>query len=313
MGMTRHRWVLVLIGLALAGQSVGGLTAHAGGRPDAPAAPSEVRPPSDGAYPPGLSSGSPARAGSSETARVVEGQLTSELLGAVKPYLVYLPPGYGNDTRRYPVLYMLHGMGGNYQEWQDQGLFAKAADMMTDGEIPAYIIVTPQGDQSYWLNWVNGGPQYGDYVVREVVPHIDAKFRTLTSPSARAVGGLSMGGTGALQMAFNHPEIFGIAGGHSPTLRTEETALDYMGQGSYFRSQDPVSLARSSPGAAQVRIWLDVGDQDEWRSRVDELHEALLERGIGHEYHNFPGQHESEYWMAWEHLYLQFYGRAFAG
>src|SRR2546422_915339 len=82
----------------------------------------------------------------------------SPALNRTMPYLVYLPPGYESGARRYPVLYMLHGNSGSYEEWAAYGLIGRADDMIMAGEIQPLIIVLPQGDYSYWVNLVDGGP-----------------------------------------------------------------------------------------------------------------------------------------------------------
>jgi S-formylglutathione hydrolase FrmB len=69
-----------------------------------------------------------------------------------------------------------------------------------------------KGDQSYWVDWADDGPAWGLYSARDVVQHVDASFRTLTDPASRAVGGLSMGGHGALQLALTYPGVFGVVG-----------------------------------------------------------------------------------------------------
>ena len=121
------------------------------------------------------------------------------------PYLAYLPPDYGTAGRRYPVLYMLHGLGGHRDELVAMGLVDAADRAMRNGDVAPMIVIMPQGDLSYWVNHAYDGPRWGEYLVHDVVPHIDATYRTLRSPAARAVGGISMGAWGALSNAFTHP------------------------------------------------------------------------------------------------------------
>lgn len=156
--------------------------------------------------------------------------MVSQATGRTTPYLVYLPPDYGwNRARRYPVLTMLHGIGGNdptgaYWEWEELGLLATADRMIRDGEIQPLIIVLPQGEDGYWVDQADGGPQWGRFVARELVAEVDRQFRTQPERDRRAIGGLSMGGHGALQIAMNYPTVFGVVGAHSPTLHTHDTA-----------------------------------------------------------------------------------------
>jgi enterochelin esterase-like enzyme len=238
----------------------------------------------------------------------------SDVLGREMPYRVYLPPKYDapeEAARRYPVLYLLHGMSGRYDEWSGYGVEEVANELLADGKIGRTIIVLPQGGQGYWMNQ-DGGTPWGDYVVHDLVQHVDATFRTQPRREARAIGGLSMGAHGALQLALNHPTVFGIAGAHSPSLRTREDAPAYFGSDAGFADRDPITLVREAPSLAPPYIWIDAGRKDFWRPGAEALHEALAERGWGHEWHVLPGEHDGWYWG--EHLweYLQYYSSAFA-
>ena len=93
---------------------------------------------------------------------------------------------------------LLHGNSGSYEEWAAYGLIDRADHMIVTHEILPMIIVLPQGDFSYWLNHGDDGPRYGDYIAVDLVRHINATYRVLAGPQNRAIGGLSMGGTGAL-------------------------------------------------------------------------------------------------------------------
>src|SRR5207249_1888463 len=139
------------------------------------------------------------------------------------------------------------------------------------GAIAPFIIVLPQGDQEYWVDHVidartgANGEKWGTYTAKEVVPLIDARFRTLARADARAVGGLSMGGHGAMQLALNFPGIWGAIGAHSPSLRPEGDAPTYLGHGAEFAARDPLSLTKARPELARdYAWWVDSGDVDPW-------------------------------------------------
>src|SRR5262245_55151565 len=112
---------------------------------------------------------------------LLDDRLFSPIIGASFTYRIYLPPDYLRATqRRYPVLYMLHGAGGNYTEWSDSYLPESADRMMVSGEIPSMIVVMPDdGGESYWANWSSNGPRWADYVIEDVVSFIDSNYRTL--------------------------------------------------------------------------------------------------------------------------------------
>jgi enterochelin esterase-like enzyme len=243
---------------------------------------------------------------------LLDDRLTSPIIGKSFPYRVYLPPDYQHSPqKRYPVLYMLHGAGGDYTEWTDSFLPEQADRLMAAGEIPPMIVVMPNdGGQTYWANWSEGGPRWGDYLTHDVVSVVDQRYRTLAHPASRAIGGLSMGGLGALNLAFKHPEVFGVVGAHSPSVRLEPDPALWFLQGQSFLDNDPVWLAQNRPGLDSLTIWLDAGTEDVWLPNIEAVHATLVDEGLHPIWHVFPGPHEAEYWI--EHVpdYLRFYGSA---
>ena len=246
--------------------------------------------------------------------RVIPERFYSTTLGQSTWYEVVLPPGYAVDKQRYPVLYMLHGAMGGAAEWLEIGIHQAADQLWTEGAIAPFIIVLPDGSNSYYLNHASGGPRWGDYIAGDVVRQIDANYRTLPDPAHRAIGGLSMGGDGALQLALHHPDVFGIVGAHSPTTRLTYDQLPgpFYGDEDYWHQNSPLWLIENTDAAARLRIWIDDGQDDPWLPSAQALHEALLDRGVEHEYAELEGTHEAEYWEAYQADYLRFYGSAFA-
>ena len=223
-------------------------------------------------------------------------------------YYIYLPPGYGSEGRRYPVLYMLHGGGGSKDEWAAYGLVDDVDRSIESKDMKPLIVVMPQGDLSYWVNWVDGGPRWGDYVARDVRRQVDATFRTLPDASHRAIGGLSMGGAGALQLAFTHPDVFHVVGAHSPSLHLDDgTFAGIYGTGEDFAQREPIDLAATAPGIESLKIWIDTGEEDPWLERARMLHDNLVERGIAHNWSVLPGGHDGDYWTENLPAYLRFY------
>jgi enterochelin esterase-like enzyme len=247
---------------------------------------------------------------------VIEHPLYANTIGIQTSYNVLLPPGYNESTRRYPVLYMLHGVAGDATEWQSIGLLEAADRMIQDGEIEPMLIVLPNGGANYWVNHADGA-RWGDYLVADVVNSVDREYRTITDRSARAVGGLSMGGEGALRMAMLNPDVFAIAGAHSPSLRTAYDQLSPELQQLYgteadWRAASGLWLATDTDAAARLSISLDVGQDDPWRPNVELLHTRLEERGVSHRFEVLPGEHAAEYWIGNVDHYLSFYGGAFS-
>ena len=143
----------------------------------------------------------------------------------VRHTLVYLPPSYQRDpTRRYPVLYLLHGATSVPEEWVDgsyQGFDIRVAmdSLVTARAIPELIVVMPNADNALGAGFYANSPATGnweDFVVRDLVPHVDARYRTDARASKRALVGHSMGGFGAFNIAFEHPDVFGLVYAISP-------------------------------------------------------------------------------------------------
>ena len=171
-----------------------------------------------------VASGVPADAAPADANIVSEQRLDTRLreLTIAAPALagetkvrVLLPDGYrADDGRRYPVLYLLHGAGGNETDWTDDGAAARA----TAGR--PVIVVMPDGGRAGWYtDWSNDGaggpPAWERYHVRELIPLIDQRFRTVAARRGRAIAGLSMGGFGAFSYAARHPDLFTAAASYS--------------------------------------------------------------------------------------------------
>lgn len=254
----------------------------------------------------------------------------SDALGTEMTYRVYLPPGYADGAtntsagiaKRYPVLYLLHGLGAGYQQWTNLGFPAELDKQLAlTGDAP-FMVVMPTGRSGYWVNHADGGPRFGDYVAHDLVAHMDATYRTIPRREARAVGGVSMGGHGALQLALNYPEVFGTAGAHSPALRRRTEAPPFLGgyfsgtQSSpgeqAFLARDPISLVNHSALAKPPRLWIDIGSSDEWSSLAEQLHNTLLEHTWEHSWRPGIGGHNGSYWSRRVPEYVRFYRSAFS-
>lgn len=227
-------------------------------------------------------------------------------------YLIYLPAGYEESDRHYPTVYMLHGVAGGPGEWPEIGIPDAADRLIAEGAIRPMVIVFPEADASYYVNGATSGQRWQDYLVRDVVAHVDTTYRTVPRPESRAIGGLSMGGDGALQLTLRFPDVFGVAAAHSPSSRLlfEHAAMDVYGSEAYFRAHNPFWLAQDANPEIGVKLWIDVGDEDPWRWNARAIHAALDARGVAHEFNMLPGLHDGDYWVAHVDDYLQFYDRA---
>ncbi len=261
---------------------------------------------------------SPATMPSFGRSQLLDTSFYSELMGQQMPVLVYLPPGYFDSNRRYPVLYMLSGFAGDHHEWVNWGLCESLETLIRSGQIQPMIVVMPQGDHSWWFNHAalqgSDGKPWGDYIWKDVVGYVDATYRTLARRESRGVGGLSAGGQGALMLALTHPELFSFAGAHSPSIRGADGSLAFFGTPDYFRQYDPLWLFQNTDNWRDLQLWIDVGSGDkQWGDAVHQLHNLLLARGIPHEWcDTWPGIHDNYYWSAHNDDYLVWYSAQMA-
>jgi enterochelin esterase-like enzyme len=225
------------------------------------------------------------------------------------PIGIYLPPGHDTTNRTYPVMYLLHGAAGYYAEWVDFGAAVAADSLISNALAPPFIMVFPQGDQSYWFNHPQGGEAWADYVTGEVVPWVDAFYPTLRFRNGRAIGGLSMGAVGALQIGLRRPDLFGTIGSHSPSFRNraDNEIFWYLANSVHYTAYDPFALVLTSAAKNRSKLWIDVGDKDPWRPRATEFHNALRVRGWAHQWTVGSGIHEGSYWASRMPEYLSFY------
>jgi enterochelin esterase-like enzyme len=237
--------------------------------------------------------------------------LFSQVLNRELPYLVYRPVGADRGDQRYPVLYLLHGLGADCSQWPAIGVVREADRLIERGAIPPMVIVMPSGEDGYWMNHRPDGPRWRDYLIAEFLPTVEASEPVAGTRELRAIGGISAGGHGALQLAWNNPHLFAAVGAHSPGLRTEREAFAFFGRGADFERRDPMTLAKQV-ARLDLDLWIDTGESDPWRARAEQLHQTLLERGIAHHWTPQPGGHDIAYWSSRVGEYLQFYGGAFA-
>lgn len=237
---------------------------------------------------------------------------------------VYLPPGYTN-SESYPVLYLLHGFAGNYQDWIPQSGLPRIADrLIRNGKIKPVIVVSPQIDTSFGIN-SNDGPAsvnmigvseglYEDYIAQDLRKYIEKNYAAATDSESRYIGGISMGGFGALHIAFRNPELYSRVGGHSASLWLEDSEDFYdqkmwaFGDKDTKRKRDPLELAEYADLSA-MEVYLDCGSYDAFAPRSAKLYEVLAERGVSTELHIQEGGHSGEYWSRHVEDYLLFYAK----
>ena len=252
-----------------------------------------------------------AAAANAQRASVETVQFQSKLINATLPYNVILPPGYrASATTRYPVLYLLHGWAGHYTDWLTR---TNVADYAAQYRI---IVVMPEGNDSWYVDGAAGtNDKYESYILKELMPDVDKRYRTIQSRYGRAIAGLSMGGYGAIKYGLKYPATFAFAGSISGAFGVTRYTEKEMGGanlqpfmntfgpvGSQTRkANDVFEIARGlSPGlvASLPYFYFDCGTEDaaqHFRPNR-ELSELFLEKKIPHEYRELPGNHSWQYW-----------------
>jgi enterochelin esterase-like enzyme len=259
-------------------------------------------------------------------------ELDSKVLGQSLNVGVYLPPDYDASKERYPVLYFLHGLFGNAHKWEQRETNKTVDELIDQGKLKPVIVVCPDGKNSMYINWLNGKGNWGDFVATELVTTIDKKYRTIADRASRGINGDSMGGYGALNAAFKHPDVFGSVSTHSAAIYpVDPTQLpDQVKQwaqqwapvyGSpidvpHWQEWNPLAEAKSLPEASlkKLKIYFDCGDQDRFgfEKTNEELHQILEGRKIAHEWHLRTGNHGARYFEDNVSYSLLFHAAAFA-
>lgn len=238
-------------------------------------------------------------------------QFRSTLVGKTLPYNVVLPPDYRTSrTTRYPVLYLLHGLSGHYSDWITK---TNVADYASKYRM---IVVTPEGNDGWYTDSATVvGDKYESYFLKELIPDVQKRYRTVETRFGRGVAGLSMGGYGAFKFGLKFPATFVFAGSMSGALDaaswTENDLKDpgairdsvfgvFGRAGSETRkANDIFELVRgmtAARGATLPYFYFDCGTEDPLFSFNPSFAALLREKKIPHEFRQLPGNHNWAYW-----------------
>src|SRR5215831_6513934 len=147
------------------------------------------------------------------------GTVKSQYMPAAVGYCAMLPPSYDAEpARKFPVLYYLHGLGGDQTFLVSSGGWNLVEDAWEQKRLAEFVIITPQAGNSFYINSKNGTTRYEDFFIRDFVPQMEKTFRLAGTRGGRAIGGVSMGGYGALRFAFKYPQMFASVGAQMPAL-----------------------------------------------------------------------------------------------
>lgn len=243
--------------------------------------------------------------------------------------VIVLPASYASNNKNYPVLYLLHGGYGHFDDWikktSDTKLIQKISDQYN------FIVVMPEGEIfSYYINSpVSKESQFETYITKEVVEKIDNSYRTIRDRKGRAITGLSMGGYGALYLSARHPDLYCAAGSMSGALNPDmrdwkfppnalqafkkefekilgpiEKYPERYADASIINMADKIK-------AGNIKLIFDDGVDDFFITVNRELHRRLVFNGTPHDYSERPGSHTWEYWQNSLPYHALFFSKVF--
>lgn len=215
--------------------------------------------------------------------------------------VVITPDSYPEKGNKYSVVYLLHGAYGDYKAWLE-----KAPEIKKYADLCNVILVCPDGDKFSWYfnSPVDETMQYETYISKELVASVDKNYVTITNNKNRAITGFSMGGHGALYLAFKHPDIWGVAASMSGGVDITGFPLQWeiaKRLGTYAKNPENwekntvINLVHLLDGK-NLKFLFDCGIDDFFYDANVRLHKKLLERNIPHDYIERPGGHTNAYW-----------------
>ena len=266
-----------------------------------------------------------------QAGKIVTDSLSSKVLGATIPYNVYLPDGFGEAGRSYPVIYLLHGLSDDYTAWDKKGNLKPVVDeLIRSGEALPMVIIMPNAGgkdvHNVWNGYFNmPGWAYEDFFFQELLPAVEQKYTCGGSKDRRAVMGLSMGGGGSVVYCQRHPDMFSSCYAMSPWLDNRD---DEVGSGNKakdklwlvsqaVREHSAIDFVAGADEAtlAQLRTvawFVDCGDDDFLLHLSMEFHMKMRAAKVQSELRVRNGVHNWEYWHLALRLSLPFASRNFS-
>tara|TARA_R110002153_G_scaffold44660_6_gene125946 strand:- start:1802 stop:2614 length:813 start_codon:yes stop_codon:yes gene_type:complete len=228
-------------------------------------------------------------------------KVASKSMGKSIANLVILPDSYTAQKQGYPVLFLLHGAGGDHTDW-----VTKVGSIRDYADAYNMIIVCPDGSKTSWYfdSPVDPDMRYETYVAKELVQAVDKKYNTLANRESRAITGLSMGGHGAFYLAFKHQEVWGAAGSMSGGLDIRpfpenwdlsKRLGDYAENKGHWEDNTVINMVYLLK-KDNLKLIFDCGVNDFFYDANKRMHQKLLERNIPHDYIERPGSHNWDYW-----------------
>lgn len=254
--------------------------------------------------------------------KVEDFKLSSRLMSREMPYRVIFPVNYDHkDTgNRYPVIYLLHGLTGHFDNWADKTKLKEYAGNYQ------YIIVMPEGNDGWYSDSATvANDKYESYIIQELIPEIDLKFQTKMQKESRVIAGLSMGGYGSLKFGLKYPDKFILVGSFSGALMAPSLTAKMLGTGwkaltdsivSVYgeddsqtrKDNDIFKILREMPPEKAKElpfIYLDCGTEDGLIQTNREFTDILFQKKIPHEFRQLPGKHDWKFWDSQIYEFLE--------
>ena len=258
--------------------------------------PTAIAKPTDTSTPASTPTPSPIPTGSIPDCPIDEGEVRddafeSAIMKRTIKLKIYLPPCYDPDgVEALPVLYLLHGLGADNNQWVELGIPGMMDELISSGEITPYIIVFPQEPNFYTAD----ATAFDRMIVEELRTYIDAQYQTKGERAFRAIGGLSRGAAWSLRIGSTYPQFFTAIGLHSLAI---------------FEGDDVSTLRKLSGMTSEERpaIFIDIGTSDSGLQVASAYEQSLDAAGIAHTWYQFSGGHTEAYWQAHAMIYLRWY------
>jgi S-formylglutathione hydrolase FrmB len=263
--------------------------------------------------------------------------MPSKILRHDVRYCVEIPASYDlpqAKDKRYPILYMLHGLGDNEQTLFKTGGWTLIEDLRKQGKIGDFLVVAPDGDRTFYINSADRKVLYSDFFLKEFMPTIEKKYRVLPGRGGRGIDGISMGGYGALRFALAYPQLFSSVSAQSaalildsakdldaavksgmPIMQTFAHVFGSPIDEQHWEANDPFSLARKNVSALRkTAIYFNCGRTDDYgfEKGAAALDAELTKLHLTHEYHDYPGGHTLQYFLSHMAETIEFHSRTWA-
>ena len=236
-------------------------------------------------------------------ARFFRDFVESELEDARREYVTYLPPSYLEDSNReYPVVYLLHGVNGGSREWEPRDFGTRLDELYTAQGLEESIVIMPDA-ASLWYVDNEGGTPWRSMFVDELIPQVDAEYRTLASREFRGLSGVSMGGFGAYSIGLAHPELFSSLASHMGALNIPPAVVGITSPGGpEGQSQAPIvdASSMSAEELSQYEFFFDACEFDDFAfdNAVRSLERILTAKGVDYTSAIYPeGRHNDDCWV----------------